>query len=236
MRSNLLVPFTEPLLQFGAPAAVFGAALLGSGHCATMCGPLVFASRLQTHASRVTYHLARLLVYAAFGALAGGMGASLLSDPLTEVTGALATLLAASVALTLLIRPMLQWVSPRLLRNVTQPRPTRPGEAARAASLGLATAFLPCGWLHLFVGVSAASGSAARGAILLFVFGLGTVPSLGLTSELLTRMNHRVGRRWSQKLATVFLVLALAASLTLKLKPLLPAGADTPGATAEVCH
>jgi sulfite exporter TauE/SafE len=46
----------------------------------------------------------------------------------------------------------------------------------RAAATGLTTTLLPCGWLYAFVVTAAATGSASRGALVMFVFWLGTLP------------------------------------------------------------
>jgi sulfite exporter TauE/SafE len=48
--------------------------------------------------------------------------------------------------------------------------------ALRALALGLVTTLLPCGFLHVFVATAAGTGSAARGALVMAVFWIGTVP------------------------------------------------------------
>ena len=87
----------------GTVAGVLLASLLGSPHCAAMCGPFVAfyagsapASRAGTH---VAYSLGRFIAYVSLGVLAGTLGASV------DRIGALAGVsrLAAVVAGTMMV-------------------------------------------------------------------------------------------------------------------------------------
>ncbi|MEM1031545.1 MAG: sulfite exporter TauE/SafE family protein [Myxococcota bacterium] len=185
-------------------ATVLGASLLGSLHCAGMCGPLVavYASvgegrRLRAHGA---YHGGRLLTYVGLGALAGGLGG------LLDVAGALmgmATLAAAAAgaavagwgALKLLSHYDARWAGaagapPRVKRVVGRvvARLHAHPPAVRALGLGLSSALLPCGWLYAFVAVAAGRASVAGGAVVMFVFWLGTVPALTVVGEGVRRL------------------------------------------------
>jgi uncharacterized protein len=60
------------------PLTVFIASILGSLHCAGMCGPIQTLVASNTKTS-ITYHFGRLISYATLGAIAGKFGESLLS-------------------------------------------------------------------------------------------------------------------------------------------------------------
>jgi uncharacterized protein len=201
MSASLLVP-------------VLAASLVGSLHCAGMCGGLAAfcaGSESGTTAARrlvqVAYHLGRLVAYLALGAIAGGLGAAL------DMTGTLGgfprlgAVLAGGVMMTwgafLLARsfgvslPMLRVPVPlqAALVKIVQPRGSHPG-LVRGLLVGLASALLPCGWLYSFAAASAGTGSVLGGAALMFAFWLGTVPvlaSLGLGVQALsTPLRKRV--------------------------------------------
>jgi hypothetical protein len=48
----------------------------------------------------------------------------------------------------------------------------------RAAAMGLLTTLLPCGWLYTFVVAAGGSGSPLKGALVMAIFWLGTVPMM----------------------------------------------------------
>ncbi len=171
-------------------ASVFVASLLGSVHCAGMCG--VFVCAYAPGASRwshVAYHGMRLATYVTLGALAGVIGAgltqagefvtvqhaaALVAGSLMVVWG-LATILAArGVAV-----PRLTWPAPiqRGLHRMVQ-RATGWSATQRAFTLGAVTALLPCGWLYAFVVTAAGTGAPHTAMLAMAVFWLGTVPAL----------------------------------------------------------
>jgi sulfite exporter TauE/SafE len=176
--------------------AVLVASLLGSVHCAAMCGAFVcFYAANGTAApswrsdapSHAAYNIGRLISYVTLGLLAGGLGRML------DRAGALAGVgkVAAIVAGVL----MVGWgVSAMLVaRGVRVPAPGVPAAwqramgaalervrnqppVVRAAATGLLTTLLPCGWLYAFVVVAGGAGSPLRGALVMLVFWAGTLP------------------------------------------------------------
>lgn len=175
-------------------ATVFLASLMGSLHCAGMCGPLVavYAGGDESQGwrrslSHLTYSAGRLVAYAALGALAGAVGAALdLAGRLAgvqRVTAVAAGLLiiAWGVVSLLQIRGVkvgrigLPAGLQRLLGGVIARIKGKP-PVLRALIIGLASALLPCGWLYGFVIASAGTGSAAAGALVMAIFWSGTLP------------------------------------------------------------
>jgi hypothetical protein len=189
-------------------ASVALASLLGSLHCAGMCGGLIgfysaqaplsagAAGRSPPWAAHAAYHLTRGAAYVALGALAGQLGAGLDQASSSVGLGRLGALLAGAV---LIVWGALSWPRAsqskllRLSRRSATPGRWRRLEArlvqlarmarerpplVRAALLGLSAALLPCGWLYAFVVLAAGSGSPAAGALLLLAFWTGTVPLL----------------------------------------------------------
>lgn len=183
------------------------ASLVGSLHCAGMCGPFLSVAARGSSGSRVStqlaYHLGRLTTYATLGAMAGGLG------QLLDLAGALAGLARASALvagvmmigwgirglvprpalLTLGTAPKRAWLSKALaLVNGQRPVP-------RGFVLGLATTLIPCGWLHAFVVTAAGTGSVSSGLLVMSAFWVGTVPMLCGVSFGLEKLSARFGSR-----------------------------------------
>lgn len=178
--------------------SVLIASLVGSAHCAGMCGGIAAfcggagecGSRTSIVASTV-YHASRFVSYAIVGALAGAFGVLLNSGGalvgLQQIAAVAAGLAVALVGVSMLIRaggidsgrmPLPLWMK-RLLsavhRAAAMMRPTR-----RALVIGLATPLLPCGWLWTFAAVAAGTGSIVDGLCVMTMFWAGTVPILAL--------------------------------------------------------
>lgn len=177
-------------------SAVFVTSLLGSTHCAGMCGAFVaFAvvGERQTRGQRVQLHLAyntgRLLTYMTLGAAAGAVGSVM--DLGGAIVGVQRSALAFAGAC------MIIFATIALLRHagVRVPRMPVPGfmqrvlaashrriagwpAVSRALATGLLTTLLPCGWLYAFVFVAAGTGDVVAGMLVMAVFWLGTLPVL----------------------------------------------------------
>lgn len=207
--------------------AVFIASLLGSLHCAGMCGPLAaFAVVPQSGhptsgnvlALQCAYNGGRLLTYVVLGALAGLFGAALdLGGSLVGIqraamilAGALMIAVGSAVALQSLgwrisvpspPRALARWIARGHAVAVRWPAPLR------AVTVGLLTGFLPCGWLYAFVVAAAGTGSPARGALILFAFWAGTLPVLAALGVGVQQLAARSGPR--VQVLTALVVVAL---------------------------
>jgi len=172
-------------------AFLFG--LLGSFHCALMCGPLAVAG-CRTAQSAIGYFAGRALVYACVGALFGSLGEH--AQHRLPI-GLLQGIMLGAVALAALAKGVrLLW--PRTSELVPLRRP--PGQFGallarlmprRGLSLGLATGALPCGFLAGGWALAAAGGSPMTGALVMLVFSLATLPSLAASLLLAGRARWR---------------------------------------------
>ncbi|MCP4898680.1 MAG: sulfite exporter TauE/SafE family protein [bacterium] len=178
---------------------VFVTSLLGSLHCAGMCGPFVvfYAGadsssgwrRLPVHA---VYSSGRFVAYILLGAIAGAVGAAI------EVAGVLAGLqhVAAIVAGTTMIVwgivALLRIRGLQLINHSKSPRlqtwllqgfavVSKKPPLVRALGVGILSGVLPCGWLWMFLVAAAGTGSALNGILVMAAFWAGTVPILVAT-------------------------------------------------------
>jgi hypothetical protein len=181
------------------PAAlgILAASLVGSVHCAAMCGGFVCfysgaapgqsgTASLRSHAM---YNVGRLTSYLLLGALAGAVGSGVsmvgrmagVAHAATVVAGALmvgwavSTILAQrGVAIGAIHAPEAwQRALGRVLHAMREQPP-----AIRAWLTGLVTTMLPCGWLYVFVATAGGTGSVRGGLTVMALFWLGTVPAL----------------------------------------------------------
>jgi len=176
-------------------ATVFVASVLGSLHCAGMCGAFVLFAvgaspgspgRRRLH---VAYHGGRLMTYTMLGAFAGVVGATF------DFGGAMVGLqrTAAMIAGAMMIGFGLITIArlhavripklpmPAVWRRAltaAQMRVMDRPPVERALATGLLTTLLPCGWLWAFVISAAGTGSPALGATTMAVFWAGTLPVL----------------------------------------------------------
>jgi len=162
--------------------AVFLASLLGSLHCAGMCGPFLALAvddggRWRRHVLlQSAYHGGRLLSYLTLGsALAGVRSAAAILAGATVIFFASVSLLRImGIRAGAAWRPT--WLT--LLGQGAYRAAMRHPPARRAFLIGLSTTLLPCGWLYAFVATAAGAASPAAAAVVMLVFWIGTLPMM----------------------------------------------------------
>lgn len=184
--------------------AVLVASLLGSMHCAGMCGAfLAFAVAPESRAGsgsgsgsgdrtgrallHAAYNLGRLATYVVLGTLAGGLGAALDLGGAEVGLQRAAAMLAGAMMIAFGVVAVLRAMGVRIQRvalpGFLQTLALRGHRAAaelpamyRALAVGLLTTLLPCGWLYAFLITAAGTGHPGRGAMTMAVFWVGTLP------------------------------------------------------------
>jgi hypothetical protein len=195
--------------------------LLGSFHCAGMCGPLALAlpaignSRSSFVLGRLAYNFGRLATYSLLGLLAGlaghalllagiqrwlsiGLGLALLAGLLTSRR------LAFSRPATALVAQLKSRMSGLLRRRAL----------SSLALLGLLNGLLPCGLVYIACTTAAVAGTPLDGLVSMAAFGLGTFPML-LAISLSGRLVP-ISLRLRLVKAVPFAVCGLAALLILR--------------------
>lgn len=158
--------------------------LLGSFHCIGMCGPIALSlpvHRMATvpkHLNILLYNLGRALTYALLGALFGLLGNSFQIFGLQQFLSIFGGITILALAWIYYYRPA--WlssgkigtqVSSRLSKKLAQDK-----SHLTFLSIGLLNGFLPCGLVYMALASAFATGTPTHGAILMFFFGLGTLP------------------------------------------------------------
>lgn len=211
----------------GLIVAVFVASVLGSLHCAGMCGAFVAIACGRTETSlrkaaslQCAYHGGRLITYTALGIAAGFAG------KLMNLAGALAgikpfaAMLAGATMVTFALftlakiygfsfanlHPpafMAKWLAKghRSSMNRTP--------FVRAMLIGLLTTLLPCGWLYAFVVTAAGTGNPLTGGLTMMIFWLGTLPMLVTIGAGVQKLSGSLGSKMPVLTCLVLLVVGI---------------------------
>ena len=191
---------TELLPQL-ASALILG--LLGGGHCLGMCGGLMGALTLAIPPEQrnrrlqllLAYNAGRICSYAIAGLLLGMAGWAVGNSPVAMLLRVAAGLLLICMGLYLagwwsgLTR--IEALGKHLWRHL-QPLSKRLMPVSsiwQALCLGAIWGWLPCGLVYSSLLWAASQGSPTESGLLMFTFGLGTLPVLlatGLAAERLT--------------------------------------------------
>ncbi|MGV3526209.1 MAG: sulfite exporter TauE/SafE family protein [Candidatus Sericytochromatia bacterium] len=210
---------------YWVPGLVLMASVLGSLHCAGMCGGIVMALPPR-RSVQVSYHLGRLLGYLGLGALAGLLGQQFLRQAglLAGVASLVMAVILFSMALRIWRGQPLHLRLPAALQKALQlplalslsgSRRPGPGGTLLGGSVGLLTVLLPCGWLYSFVIGAVMTRQPVLGAAYLVAFWAGTLPALAFGPALLTALLQGRSQVWRRGVA---LLLVGAGLLTLSLK------------------
>jgi sulfite exporter TauE/SafE len=161
----------------------FALGLLGSLHCAAMCGPLMLALPVPPGgasrfvAGRLIYQMGRVATYVLLGVLAGLAGKSLF------VIGAqrwLSIALGAAILLGYFTAKKLSAAAPvtrfvGVLKTAMSSQLQRRGLRSLAL-LGTLNGLLPCGLVYAALAGAAAQGAVGNSIIYMAIFGAGTLP------------------------------------------------------------
>ena len=213
--------------------------LLGGVHCIGMCGGIVHSlsfaiadkGQLGYRSLLILglYNSGRIISYTIIGAMLGSL-AGLLQEQITMAVVlfrglAGLMLIAMGLYLTAWWRGLVlleKWGG--YLWQFFQPLATRlipVSNYRQALALGLIWGWLPCGLVYSTLALALAQGSWQQSAILMFSFGVGTLPVLFLTGALASRF-----KSWVQNIGvrSVVGICLIFFGLWTLITPLLPSG------------
>ncbi|PHQ82773.1 MAG: hypothetical protein COB69_00910 [Phycisphaera sp.] len=174
--------------------AVLMASVLGSLHCAGMCGAFIAMAVGVGHEQPVSktklqaaYHGGRLVVYSMIGAGFGVVGHAIdLGGSIVGLHKA-AVMLAAATMITIGMISLLRIAGVRVpklassgvMHNLfikSHGLASKLSPVRRSLVIGLMTGLLPCGWLYAFALVAAGTAHPVAGAMTMAAFWVGTLP------------------------------------------------------------
>lgn len=185
--------------------------LFSGFHCIAMCGGLCSViCQKNTPKNLSMTHFGRICTYSVLGLLFAGViqGASL------QLEGALFTVvLRTLMGVVLILTGLALWLKSTALvvkfelpfwRKASQKLSKLNQQQTPKAQWykGLLWGLLPCGLLYGMLLIAATTGTAWRGGLFMFAFGLGTVMPLLFSQKLLSRWKDK-----GQKVAAAFIVI-----------------------------
>lgn len=183
----------------GVLVAAFMAGLLGSGHCFGMCGGIAGSlgalgggNGRSLTLPALQFNLGRLLGYALLGAVAGGIlgaaGEIMALKPLGKWLRGLTAVMVLLIGIRFLFNwrglDVIEKGGAGLWRRIMPiaVRISQRHDSIGRLGLGVCWGFLPCGLVYTVLMTAASTASVPTGALTMFAFGAGTLPSMvGLT-------------------------------------------------------
>jgi len=176
-------------LDYTVYSLAFMTGLLGSGHCAGMCGALVAGFFMKTEKKSVwpylSYHFARITMYTLVGITAAILGIALVS---TGLLGRIQGFLQVGIGFFVIILAMgivgispwqfsMKFMPTKILNRIFMAAAKR-GSVLGASMGGLLNGLMPCP-LTFAMAVNATSApSPAEGGLMMLALGLGTLPTM----------------------------------------------------------
>jgi len=163
----------------------FALGLLGSFHCAAMCGPLMLALPTLPRGSggfvaqRIVYQLGRIATYCVLGIIAGLIGKSIfmfglqrwlsISLGVAILAGLFASKrVVASTFIITLVKHLRDMMSAQLQHHSFR----------SLVLLGMLNGLLPCGLVYVALAGAVAQGIIVKSVCYMAMFGLGTTPTM----------------------------------------------------------
>jgi len=201
-------------------AAGFTIGFIGSLHCIGMCGGLIGAMTMNRHNTWwpgvTAYQFGRITTYSTLGLIAGLIGSLFVhSDSFQHTQAGLS--IVAGVLIIILALHIGGWLPDPFARlGKTVANATGLSRWLNAAatsdrispwySVGVINGLLPCGLVYAGIGLSLSAASAWKGALVMFCFGLGTVPAMFAVPTLMRAITNTARVRLL-KLGAVLLIL-----------------------------
>ncbi len=168
----------------------FSIGILGSFHCIGMCGPLALAlpvnnlSVFNRTVSILFYNIGRALSYTSIGIVFGLVGQSFAFFNIQQCL----SIFAGVLILTILLIHQFGNKQTNLFTRFSQNIKVKLGTYLRSDKklisylyIGILNGFLPCGLVYIAIAASIAAGTILKSGLLMFAFGLGTLPIMALT-------------------------------------------------------
>jgi len=191
--------------------------IMGSFHCAGMCGPIAIA--LPLHGNTVggkifggsLYNLGRTITYGIMGALFGMLGQGLaLIGFQQKISVIMGSLMIISVLFPALFRNQYSleksWFSfvGKLKSTIGKMFSIR--SYSSLFFIGMLNGLLPCGLVYMAIAGAIGTGSIGLGTLYMILFGLGTIPML-LGISLAGNLLSQTVRKRINKLIPIMVVL-----------------------------
>lgn len=164
---------------------LFLTGILTSIHCVSMCGAINLIATLNQNSQNrferpLKYNLGRLISYTILGGIAGLLGSILTINNI--ISGIIITI--AGLAMFVMSLEMLGFFRIPRIKFLTP----KHKKTSNPFLIGLLNGLMPCGPLQAMQLYALSTSSMLKGALSMFLFGLGTMPLMLLTSVIFTNL------------------------------------------------
>lgn len=203
--------------------SAFVIGLLGSGHCIVMCGGIstmlttAISNEVSNNKYRIVfaYNFGRIFSYSLIGALVAftsSMAAKNIGLPISAlktVAGIFLILLGLYLGQWLMWLSHVEHIGKKLWRHISpNTKKFIPIKNTRGAfALGALWGWLPCGLVYSTLTWALASANTINGALIMFFFGLGTLPALLSVSLGTISIKSLLSNTLFRKLAAILVIL-----------------------------
>ena len=205
------------MIEAAQASSAFVLGLAGAGHCLGMCGGIAAALNLGGPRSlpvTLSYHSGRIASYTLLGGLLGLAAGSIDIAAWTMGLRYLAGLLLIGMGLYIADwwrgMALLERAGARLWQPVQRISsrwlPVR--HWPQGFALGLCWGLMPCGLIYSSLAWAATAQSATTSALMMFLFGLGTLPAMLATSLGADRLQAFLRRRGLKLLIALLLIVS----------------------------
>ncbi|NQY54386.1 MAG: sulfite exporter TauE/SafE family protein [Campylobacteraceae bacterium] len=198
-------------------------AFLGSfGHCVGMCGGIVIAytttkvnnswSKQKQSLSHVLYSFGRITTYTILGAIFGALGSlSLFSQKANAIFLILVGIIMLLVGISISGKfKFLTLIEHSLSQNIWYKNTFRKLLSSDSLKsfylLGALNGLLPCGFVYVFIIMALGTSSFVYGALVMFIFGLSTIPALFSLGFFIGLFKQNTYRALFIKIASILVV------------------------------
>lgn len=170
--------------------AAFFIGLVGSLHCIGMCGPIAIAlpvpdsNNLSFLTGRILYNLGRVVTYSFLGAILGLVGSKIALAGAQQIVSIVLGVVIIIIAVLLPQKFKNYFAQHPVIQKLAHPLKSNIGVLFKKGTfsamflIGILNGFLPCGLVYVALAGAIASGDAISGAVVMILFGLGTVPAM----------------------------------------------------------
>lgn len=217
--------------------------LLGSFHCAGMCGPIALATptvgvgATERVLSKLVYNAGRIMTYAVLGATLGAFGLGLklagLQQTVSIVAGVIIILGVLFSSRFVKLAPTSFFSFGNTMGKLFQQK-TYPA----LLGIGLLNGLLPCGFVYIGLMGSVATQHVWEGALFMVMFGLGTLPMMfgvSMLGQFLTQSTRSRVNKLSPVFAVIIGCLFILRGLNLGVPYISPKVSDNQTTVKECC-
>lgn len=193
------IPTIDSNITYGM---LFITGLLTSIHCISMCGAINLMAVVNTSSKRnlkrpILYNLGRLISYTFIGGIVGLVGSVIsISNTISGII-----IIIASILMFLMSLSMLGILTIKKINFIKYKTKSR-----NPFIIGILNGLMPCGPLQAMQVYALGAGSFIKGALSMFLFGLGTIPLMLFTGVILNLVKGK-GKTIINKIASVLILI-----------------------------